>query len=138
MKAATYNPETLKRIRNGARAAELGWDQSFYVSVCRKHGIDPMSPIDALKTQRALREVRQAQIANGWKPKRVRATPTIKSDERAPSLRLTAPGWQMFRAQDEAIRELSVIDGSTFSEAYRKVIDAGLAAIDAERMERQR
>lgn len=137
MKAATYNPETLNRIRHGACAADLGWDESFYRSVCRQHGIDPMSPLDALKTQRALREVRQTKVADGWKPKRLRPPPAIKTDERAPSLRLSAPGWQMFRAQDEAIRELSVIDGSTFSEAYRKVIDAGLAAIDAERLERK-
>jgi len=36
---APFNPHALTRIKNGATAAELGWDQSFYESVCRKHGL---------------------------------------------------------------------------------------------------
>lgn len=43
MKAATYNPDTLKRIRRGARACDLGWDEAFYSSVCRRHGIEPIA-----------------------------------------------------------------------------------------------
>jgi hypothetical protein len=40
MMAAPYNPSTLELIRAGASSRELGWDASFYASVCRKHGIE--------------------------------------------------------------------------------------------------
>lgn len=49
MTVASYNPETLNWIRNGATARDLGWDQNFYLSVCRKHGMKPIA--DASKTQ---------------------------------------------------------------------------------------
>lgn len=41
MKAAPYNPETLNHIRSGSTARALGWDEQFYLSVCRRHGIEP-------------------------------------------------------------------------------------------------
>jgi hypothetical protein len=36
-----YNPDALQRIRDGACARDLGWDEKFYGEVCRKHGIEP-------------------------------------------------------------------------------------------------
>lgn len=36
---APYTRDTLARIRQGASARELGWDETFYASVCRKHGL---------------------------------------------------------------------------------------------------
>lgn len=30
----------LTRIKNGATANELGWDETFYISICRKHGLE--------------------------------------------------------------------------------------------------
>lgn len=46
--AAVYNTDALARIKNGATARELGWDENFYTSVCRKHGLEQ---IRAPKTQ---------------------------------------------------------------------------------------
>jgi hypothetical protein len=43
-----YNPDALQRIRNGACARDLGWDEKFYGEVCRKHGIEPMAVSVAL------------------------------------------------------------------------------------------
>lgn len=43
MKAAPYNPSTLARIRAGATAPDLGWDQQFYLTVCRRHEIEPVA-----------------------------------------------------------------------------------------------
>lgn len=43
---APYNPHTLKQIKQGATAAQLGWDVEFYTSVCRKHGLSPVIPIN--------------------------------------------------------------------------------------------
>lgn len=36
-----FTVDVLTRIRNGAMAHELGWDGTFYLSVCRKHGLAP-------------------------------------------------------------------------------------------------
>lgn len=44
MKPFPYCPEALIKIRNGATAHMLGWDQTFYASVCRKHGIEGALP----------------------------------------------------------------------------------------------
>lgn len=38
--SAPYNPDTLKRIRQGASARDLGWDATFYANVCRRHQIE--------------------------------------------------------------------------------------------------
>lgn len=38
---APYNRDTLALIRQGASASSLGWEQSFYTSICRRHGIEP-------------------------------------------------------------------------------------------------
>lgn len=54
MKAATYNPDTLKRIRAGACAADLGWSETFYRDVCRKHGIEAMPSPDISRTLSSL------------------------------------------------------------------------------------
>jgi len=35
-----FTRDVLTRIKNGATAAELGWDDTFYVSICRKHGLE--------------------------------------------------------------------------------------------------
>lgn len=43
MSFAPYNPGTLNRIRKGSCARDLGWDDEFYRSVCRKHGIEPVT-----------------------------------------------------------------------------------------------
>lgn len=44
MKAAPYTRETLDRIRQGASAAMLGWDQQFYSTVCRRHELTAVNP----------------------------------------------------------------------------------------------
>ncbi len=36
-----FTVDVLTRIKNGATARELGWDEPFYLSVCRKHGLEP-------------------------------------------------------------------------------------------------
>jgi len=43
-KPAPYTRDTLALIRDGASAADLGWDQNFYVSICRKHGLAGVAP----------------------------------------------------------------------------------------------
>lgn len=36
-----FTIDVLTRIKNGVTAQELGWDEPFYISVCRKHGLAP-------------------------------------------------------------------------------------------------
>ena len=36
-----FNRDALVLIRKGASAAELGWSESFYVRICREHGVQP-------------------------------------------------------------------------------------------------
>lgn len=43
-----YTKDAITRIKNGATAAELGWDVTFYTRVCREHGL-PQNVL-ALKT----------------------------------------------------------------------------------------
>lgn len=38
---APFNPATLARIRQGASAADLWWNEDRYRRVCRDHGIEP-------------------------------------------------------------------------------------------------
>lgn len=44
MTAAQYTRDTLTRIRNGATAEQLGWDEKRYLEVCHKHQIAPVRP----------------------------------------------------------------------------------------------
>lgn len=39
-----YTREAVQAIKEGASAADLGWDQSFYERVCRERGIHPLAP----------------------------------------------------------------------------------------------
>lgn len=44
MSRADYNPDTLNKIRTQrVNARDLGWDESFYRTVCRRHGIEPVA-----------------------------------------------------------------------------------------------
>jgi len=36
-----FTVAALARIKNGATARDLGWPETFYISVCRKHGLEP-------------------------------------------------------------------------------------------------
>ncbi len=36
-----FTRDVLTRIKNGVTARELGWDDTFYISICRKHGLEP-------------------------------------------------------------------------------------------------
>jgi hypothetical protein len=38
-----FNRDAIARIRKGATARDLGWDETFYVRVCRQHAL-PMMP----------------------------------------------------------------------------------------------
>ncbi len=40
--AAPFTPATLRRIKEGACAADLGWDDDRYLRVCRDHGLSPV------------------------------------------------------------------------------------------------
>lgn len=45
---APYNPSALVRIKSGATAFDLGWDQNFYERVCREHGLAPVHMPDGV------------------------------------------------------------------------------------------
>lgn len=45
MKPAPYTPDTLKRIKAGATARDLGWDDAMYASICWRHQLRPSAPL---------------------------------------------------------------------------------------------
>lgn len=70
MTPAVYNPAALDRIRKGACAADLGWDDSTYRSRCQRHGLVPVSSPSSATPATALFEqtVEQPPIADGFDP----------------------------------------------------------------------
>lgn len=36
-----YTRDAIAMIKEGASSFDLGWDQNFYLSICRKHGLSP-------------------------------------------------------------------------------------------------
>lgn len=46
---APYTPATLRAIKQGASASQLGWTPARYLSLCRKHNLQPVAdaaPVD--------------------------------------------------------------------------------------------
>ncbi len=41
MTRAPFTADVLKWIAKGATSRDLGWDEPFYLSICRKHGLEP-------------------------------------------------------------------------------------------------
>lgn len=55
MRFHPFNRDALARIRRGATAADLGWDDTFYTRICRQHGVSPVftapvTPVAATQT----------------------------------------------------------------------------------------
>ena len=49
MTPAPFSPATLKRIREGASAADLGWNQQRYNRICDTHGLEKVASADNVK-----------------------------------------------------------------------------------------
>jgi hypothetical protein len=45
MTPAAYTPVTLNRIRAGASAAELGWSDQRFATICQRHGLGSRIPL---------------------------------------------------------------------------------------------
>jgi hypothetical protein len=67
-RSALYNPATLDRIRSGANAADLGWEQSTYEVICRRHQL----PLSAPRKSQAVKAPEPAPVVVIEKPAAVK------------------------------------------------------------------
>lgn len=69
-----YSPAALAQIRAGASAAALGWDQSFYETICRRHGLAAMPaavPLIAQPAPAADQTATPSQAVSAQAPRRL-------------------------------------------------------------------
>lgn len=77
MTAAPYTPGTLARIRQGAGASQLGWSSERFNSVCRKHGIERITPTPVKIAAIVPRPMSAAQAKRDPKPPEGKRGPRI-------------------------------------------------------------
>jgi len=69
MTPAAYTPTTLARIRSGATAGELGWDQARFHRICARHGMTDRIPAPTKNGSDKSSSVVSAPLANAAMPR---------------------------------------------------------------------
>jgi hypothetical protein len=122
---APYNSDALQRIRKGASARDLGWDQPFYERVCRAQGIAPVA-VAVPATVAIVEKSREPSPAPPAAPRAKRAYSPRGSGLRHPiALTTRVESGVAHRIYNFAARE-----GVSQLEAMRRLLALGLAQVE--------
>lgn len=117
MTKAPYNPATLRSIRAGATASQLGWSSEFYAKVCRAHQLEPVAD-SARSVEPAADDL--PKYAADYRALRKRPSSPMPSIENMPR---GAPRWDAqtgeFRCDDVVV----IIAGRVQSKALTKLFN---------------